>query len=131
MKTITCPYCLMTSAHPEDVAQGYCGNCHEFTREKRMTEIEALAVRVLEDGRELAAQGMIYTWRLTIGPPGSMFVDDFYCYDNAADCVAAVESWDGSGDPPGPWHRHLRTARRRKFDWVDGERQVVEEWTQA
>jgi hypothetical protein len=29
--TITCPRCGMTSNHPEDVAQGYCGNCHDWT----------------------------------------------------------------------------------------------------
>lgn len=29
--SITCPECGMTSYHPEDVRQGYCGNCHEFT----------------------------------------------------------------------------------------------------
>jgi hypothetical protein len=29
--SITCPKCSMTSYHPEDEAQGYCGNCHEFT----------------------------------------------------------------------------------------------------
>lgn len=28
---ITCPKCGRTSWHPEDVRQGYCGACHEFT----------------------------------------------------------------------------------------------------
>lgn len=27
----TCPKCGLTSAHPTDVEQGYCGNCHEWT----------------------------------------------------------------------------------------------------
>jgi hypothetical protein len=31
--SITCPICSRTSHHPEDVAQGYCGACHAFTRE--------------------------------------------------------------------------------------------------
>jgi hypothetical protein len=30
-ETFTCPRCGMTSAHPEDVRQGYCGNCHDWT----------------------------------------------------------------------------------------------------
>jgi hypothetical protein len=30
--TITCPRCGMTSAHPTDIAEGYCGNCHDWTR---------------------------------------------------------------------------------------------------
>jgi plasmid maintenance system antidote protein VapI len=31
--SFTCPRCGMTSAHPEDERQGYCGNCHAFTGE--------------------------------------------------------------------------------------------------
>jgi hypothetical protein len=29
--SFTCPACGMTSYHPDDVANSYCGNCHEFT----------------------------------------------------------------------------------------------------
>lgn len=29
--SITCPKCWRTSYHPTDEAEGYCGNCHEFT----------------------------------------------------------------------------------------------------
>ena len=29
--SITCPVCRMTSYHPEDIRQGYCGNCHDWT----------------------------------------------------------------------------------------------------
>lgn len=31
--SFTCPVCGMTSPHPDDVANGYCGNCHAFTGE--------------------------------------------------------------------------------------------------
>lgn len=27
----TCPRCLAVSHHPDDVANGYCGACHDFT----------------------------------------------------------------------------------------------------
>ena len=27
----TCPRCGMTSHHPDDVREGYCGNCHDWT----------------------------------------------------------------------------------------------------
>lgn len=30
-ESITCGICSRTSHHPEDVRQGYCGNCHAFT----------------------------------------------------------------------------------------------------
>lgn len=29
--SVTCPVCGMTSYHPTDVGQGYCGNCHDWT----------------------------------------------------------------------------------------------------
>lgn len=28
-----CPACGATSVHPDDIAQGYCGRCHAFTRD--------------------------------------------------------------------------------------------------
>jgi len=33
--SITCPVCEMTSYHPTDIAEGYCGHCHDFTSPKR------------------------------------------------------------------------------------------------
>ena len=30
--SFTCPRCGMTSHHPRDVEEGYCGNCHGWTR---------------------------------------------------------------------------------------------------
>ncbi len=29
-KSITCPFCKMTSYNPNDIEQRYCGNCHAF-----------------------------------------------------------------------------------------------------
>ena len=31
-ESITCPRCGMTSYNPNDVREGYCGNCHDWTR---------------------------------------------------------------------------------------------------
>jgi ribosomal protein S27AE len=31
--SITCPVCGMTSFNPNDIAEGYCGNCHDWTAE--------------------------------------------------------------------------------------------------
>lgn len=28
---ITCPTCGLTSHHPKDIAEGYCGHCHDWT----------------------------------------------------------------------------------------------------
>lgn len=30
----TCPRCGMTSHNPNDEREGYCGNCHDWTREE-------------------------------------------------------------------------------------------------
>jgi hypothetical protein len=30
-RSITCPVCHMTSWHPMDVAEGYCGQCADYT----------------------------------------------------------------------------------------------------
>lgn len=30
--SITCPVCRMTSYNPNDIREGYCGNCHDWTR---------------------------------------------------------------------------------------------------
>lgn len=29
--SITCPRCGRTSYHPDDIAHGYCGACHDWT----------------------------------------------------------------------------------------------------
>jgi ribosomal protein S27AE len=31
--SITCPRCGATSYNPNDIQQGYCGRCHDWTRE--------------------------------------------------------------------------------------------------
>jgi len=33
MPSITCPRCGMTSYNPNDIREGYCGSCHDFTGE--------------------------------------------------------------------------------------------------
>jgi hypothetical protein len=34
LPSFTCPRCTMTSYNPNDIREGYCGNCHDWTREK-------------------------------------------------------------------------------------------------
>jgi ribosomal protein L37E len=33
--SITCPRCGRTSYNPNDIREGYCGNCHDWTRSDR------------------------------------------------------------------------------------------------
>lgn len=34
MQSITCPVCRRTSWNPNDVREGYCGYCHDWTRDQ-------------------------------------------------------------------------------------------------
>jgi ribosomal protein L37E len=38
-ESITCPRCGMTSYHPRDVEEGYCGNCHWWTSDPMLRNI--------------------------------------------------------------------------------------------
>jgi ribosomal protein L37E len=29
--SVTCPRCFKTSYNPDDIREGYCGNCHDWT----------------------------------------------------------------------------------------------------
>lgn len=43
-ESITCPQCKMTSYHPEDIKQKYCGNCHQFHSEMKIDEVVVVAM---------------------------------------------------------------------------------------
>lgn len=69
--------------------------------------------RELEDGRVLIVTPMIYTTRLCIGD--DLGYDKGWCYETAADAIAAAAEWDGSNDdPPGGWHREIGAPWRRR-----------------
>lgn len=39
--SITCPNCGATSYNPNDIREGYCGNCHDFTSPRKALAEEA------------------------------------------------------------------------------------------
>lgn len=39
--------------------------------------------------------------------------DDAWCYATCEQAIEAAAIWDGAGDPPVGWHRHIRSGRRR------------------
>jgi len=68
-----------------------------------------LARWLLPDGRELTVYRYIYNDRVVIGPPQPCdFWAEGWCFIQGA-AVEAVTDWDGTGDPPGPWIKNLRT----------------------
>lgn len=74
----------------------------------------SLAVRELEDGRMLVVYPLVMgTVRLCIGPPNIGTYDDAWCYQTPAEGLIAMAQWDGEGDPPVGWFRHIGSGRRR------------------
>ncbi len=70
--------------------------------------------RVLDDGRDLTVYPMIVgQGRLCIGPADSGYYDDAWCYPTAQLAIEAAHVWDGEGDAPMGWHRHINSGRRR------------------
>ena len=73
--SITCPKCGLTSNHPMDIAQRYCGNCHQFHasfhpeigRELKVSELVPDTVVVLtKEGYE----GAVSAWVKEVGQVG-------------------------------------------------------------
>jgi hypothetical protein len=61
-----------------------------------------VGLRALPDGRVLGIEPMQFTWGLMVD------LDDIgyrwrYCYEKGFDAAYALENWDGTGHPPGPW----------------------------
>lgn len=80
-----------------------------------------VALRVLPDGRICGVHRLLYHWTLHVDIHEDGY-EDRYCYATRELAVAALETWDGQGDPVG-WHRHPRTHRRRDVltgaEWIE------------
>jgi hypothetical protein len=70
-------------------------------------------VRDLGDGRYTGISPLLFHWTLKVGTIGDYFgYDDRWCYETEGMAKAALEAWDGVGEPTG-WHRHPYSGRRR------------------
>ena len=76
-------------------------------------------MRVLPDGRICGVMRLLFHWTLHVDIDFVGYADR-YCYQTKEGAVAALDNWDGIGDPEG-WHRHLKSGRRRNL-------QTGEEW---
>lgn len=69
-------------------------------------------VRVLPDGQVIGTMKMMFTCGLMIGMDESG-VAARYCYENESDAAVAARTWDGTGDPPGPWIKYKGPPEER------------------
>jgi hypothetical protein len=77
-------------------------------------------VKIMPDGRLCGIHRLLFHWTLHVDI-GEFGYTDRYCYDTLARARAALDQWDGIGDPDG-WHRHQNTGRRRDLatgrEWI-------------
>jgi hypothetical protein len=76
-----------------------------------------LACRVLDDGWVIHLVPMMFNVRIVIEHPrdnATGCYTDGWCYDRARvnEALVAMALWDGRGDPPGPWKKHVTSGRR-------------------
>jgi hypothetical protein len=65
---------------------------------------------VLPTGELAGIHEMLFTWGIFVG------LDDIgwrsrFCYEHKQDAIAALDKWDGKGDPPGPWIKEKPSDR--------------------
>lgn len=58
--------------------------------------------RVLPSGEMAGLQAMLFTTGLFVGI-GPDAYQRRYCYEFTEDACSALATWNGGGDPPGPW----------------------------
>ena len=69
--------------------------------------------RPLDSGRWAAIWPLMFTHAIITGKIGNTTdVDDRWCYPDYPAAQAALDAWDGTGEPQG-WTRHPATGRRR------------------
>lgn len=61
-----------------------------------------LYIRELPTGKLAAIQQFVFTYGLIVGLDICGY-EYRYCYENEKDAKLALETWDGTGDPSGPW----------------------------
>jgi len=80
----------------------------QFLAEQGYTDI-----RPVRGMRWAGVKQFAFTHAIIVGQFGDCTgYDDRWCYHTAAEARAALDAWDGHGEPSG-WHRHPGSGRRR------------------
>ena len=70
-----------------------------------------IAWRQMPDGTMNGVLKYLFTYGLMVGLDLTGYKRR-YCYENIRDAMLACVSWDGTGDPPGPWIAEKPSDRR-------------------
>lgn len=94
-------YCAVTELPPELVFLQWL-----------IVEGRLVHPKPIPDGRWAAIRPMLFTHAIVTGAMFDTFnVDEHWCYDTSAQAEAALEAWNGYGEPTG-WIRHPGSGRR-------------------
>lgn len=66
------------------------------------TELGYNNVRLLPTGQLAGLHSFMFTVGVVVGL-SQLGYKVRYCYASAVEALAALNEWNGSGDPPGPW----------------------------
>lgn len=69
-------------------------------------------LKLFEDGSDAAIMPLMFTAAI-VSDLTDWGYGDRWCYKTYEAAKAALEAWDGEGEPDG-WHRHPMTGRRRE-----------------
>jgi hypothetical protein len=71
-------------------------------------------IKLLSPTKWAAINQFMFTHAIIVGTVGNRTeYDDRWCYHDYKSAKAALDAWDGTGEPQG-WHRHPPTGRRRE-----------------
>ena len=84
-----------------------------------------LLSRELPTGEWAGVQRMMFTNALLVGMDRSGYRTRF-CYPLGMPAIEALGTWDGRGDPPGPWIKEKGERERRNLRWFCGVEIVIE-----
>ncbi len=80
----------------------------EGARAHQLVQLQAMVAgyhptKLLKTGEVAAVADFLFTAGLVVGLDKHAVHRTRFCYETREDAEAALEAWDGKGDPPGPW----------------------------
>ena len=76
--------------------------------------------RKLDNGMVITLQKMFgKNWRVSVGDGVSIWAN--FCYHHKDRAIECWRTWDGMGDPPEGWFKHIETNRIRMDYTIESE----------